>query len=59
VQAYDIAACKFRGPEAVTNFNIRNYDVHLSQLAQVSLQLRSCQQQNARRSRLCLRCACA
>jgi len=41
VQAYDIAACKFRGPEAVTNFNIRNYDVHLSQLAQVSLRLRA------------------
>ena len=34
-QAYDIAAVKFRGPEAVTNFDIRSYDVHVSQLAQV------------------------
>jgi hypothetical protein len=34
-QAYDIAAVKFRGPEAATNFDIRNYDVHVSQLAQV------------------------
>ena len=39
MQAYDIAACKFRGPEAVTNFDIRNYDVHLSQLAQVGQRL--------------------
>ena len=35
-QAYDVAACKFRGRDALTNFPLENYDCQLEQLAQVT-----------------------
>lgn len=36
LQAYDVAACKFRGRDALTNFPLENYDSQLEQLAQVT-----------------------